>query len=119
MRKLSRLHNSREQALAAAHHVWEVMDEHAAIPEKPGAGELPVLKKEIELRNVSFCYANEARSALRDVRLKSPAGASGALGGESGGGRSTLTKWLPRFHDPSEGAVLWDGTDIRDATISS
>src|SRR4029079_2906793 len=48
MRKLSRLQNSMEQALAAAHHVWEVMDEHATIQEKPGAGELPVLKQEIE-----------------------------------------------------------------------
>jgi subfamily B ATP-binding cassette protein MsbA len=42
-----------------------------------------------------------------------------ALVGESGGGKSTLTKLLPRFHDPTEGAVLWDGTDIRDAELSS
>src|SRR5690242_14074369 len=59
MRKLSRLQNSMEQALAAAHHVWEVMDEHAVIEEKPGATELPPLKKEIELCDVSFGYANE------------------------------------------------------------
>jgi subfamily B ATP-binding cassette protein MsbA len=42
-----------------------------------------------------------------------------ALVGESGGGKSTLTKLLPRFHDPVSGAVLWDGIDLRDATISS
>jgi len=119
MRKLSRLQNSMEQALAAAHHVWEVLDEHAAIEEKPGAAELPVIKQEIELRNVSFGYANESRSVLRDVSLKIRAGTMVALVGESGGGKSTLTKLLPRFHDPSGGAVLWDGTDIRDATISS
>ena len=119
MRKLSRLQNAMEQALAAAHHVWEVMDEHAAIGEKPGASELPTLKKEIELRNVSFGYANESRSVLRDVSLKIKAGTMVALVGESGGGKSTLTKLLPRFHDPSSGAVLWDGVDIRDATIAS
>ncbi len=119
MRKLSRLQNSMEQALAAAHHVWEVMDEHATIRQKPDAGELAVLKKEIELRNVSFGYANESRSVLRDVSLKIQAGTMVALVGQSGGGKSTLTKLLPRFHDPSEGTVLWDGTDIRDATISS
>src|ERR1041385_7109012 len=119
MRKLSRLQNSMEQALAAAHHVWEVMDEHAAIQEKPVAGELPILKKEIELRNVSFGYANESRSVLRDVSLKIQAGTMVALVGESGGGKSTLTKLLRRFHDPSDGTVLWDGTDIRDTTISS
>jgi subfamily B ATP-binding cassette protein MsbA len=42
-----------------------------------------------------------------------------ALVGESGGGKSTLTKLLPRFHDPVKGAVLWDATDLRDARISS
>jgi subfamily B ATP-binding cassette protein MsbA len=42
-----------------------------------------------------------------------------ALVGESGGGKSTLTKLLPRFHDPKSGAVLWDNTDLRDATVSS
>jgi subfamily B ATP-binding cassette protein MsbA len=119
MRKLSRLQNSMEQALAAARHVWEVMDEHAAIHEKPGAGELPALKKEIELQNVSFGYGNETRSVLREVSLKVPAGTMVALVGESGGGKSTLTKLLPRFHDPSSGAVLWDGMDIREVTISS
>ena len=119
MRKLSRLQNSMEQALAAAHHVWEVMDEHAEIKEKPAARELPTIKHEIELRNISFGYANESRSVLRDVSLKIKAGTMVALVGESGGGKSTLTKLLPRFHDPSSGAVLWDGIDIRDATISS
>lgn len=119
MRKLSRLQNSMEQALAAAHHVWEVMDEHAAIKEKPGATSLSPLKKEIELRNVSFGYANETKSVLRDVSLKVKAGTMVALVGQSGGGKSTLTKLLPRFHDPSTGEVLWDGVDIREATVSS
>ena len=119
MRKLSRLHNSLEQALAAARHVWEVMDEHAEIPEKVDAICLAPLRSEIEIRNVSFGYANEARSVLRDVSLNIPAGNMVALVGESGGGKSTLTKLLPRFHDPTKGAVLWDGTDLRDAELSS
>jgi ATP-binding cassette, subfamily B, bacterial MsbA len=119
MRKLSRLSNSMEQALAAARHVWEVLDEHAAIPEKPDAGELATLKKEIELRDVSFGYANETRSVLRGVSLRIPAGKMVALVGESGGGKSTLTKLLPRFHDPTSGSVLWDGTDLRDARVAS
>lgn len=119
MRKLSRLQNSMEQALAAAHHVWEIMDEHAEMPEKEGARELPPLTKAIELKNVSFGYANESRPVLRDINLKIPAGWMVALVGESGGGKSTLTKLLPRFHDPYSGGVFWDGIDLRDATISS
>lgn len=119
MRKLSRLQNSMEQALAAAHHVWEVMDEHAAIKEKENAHELAPLKREIELRQVSFGYDNESRSVLRDINLKIEAGTMVALVGESGGGKSTLTKLLPRFHDPSSGAVLWDGIDLRDVKLAS
>jgi ATP-binding cassette, subfamily B, bacterial MsbA len=119
MRKLSRLQNSMEQALAAAQHVWEVMDEHAEIIEKPAAGALAPLQREIELRNVSFGYANETRAVLKDVSLKIKAGTMVALVGESGGGKSTLTKLLPRFHDPTSGAVLWDGVDLKDATLES
>jgi subfamily B ATP-binding cassette protein MsbA len=119
MRKLSRLQNSMEQALAAAHHVWEVMDEHAVIIEKPGALILAPLKSEIELRDVSFGYANESRAVLRNVDLKIQAGTMVALVGESGGGKSTLSKLFPRFHDPSSGSVFWDGVDLRDATLSS
>ena len=119
MRKLSRLQNSMEQALAAAHHVWEVMDEHAEIREKKNAVQLPTLKRCIEVRDVSFGYANESRSVLRNVSLDIRAGTMVALVGESGGGKSTLTKLFPRFHDPVAGAVLWDGIDLRDATIAS
>jgi len=119
MRKLSRLQNAMEQALAAAHHVWEVMDEDATIEEKPDALELPALKDSIELKNVSFGYANETRSVLREVSLQIAAGTMVALVGESGGGKSTLTKLLPRFHDPTSGTVLWDGIDLREARISS
>ena len=119
MRKLSRLQNSMEQALAAAQHVWEVMDEHAEIVEKPDAEMLSPLQREIELRNVSFGYSNETRSVLRDVSLKIKAGTMVALVGESGGGKSTLTKLLPRFHDPTSGAVLWDDVDLRDAQLKS
>jgi ATP-binding cassette, subfamily B, bacterial MsbA len=119
MRKLSRLQNSMEQALAAAHHVWEIMDEHAELPEKKDALELQPLTEAIEFRNVSFGYANEERSVLRDVSLRIPASSMVALVGESGGGKSTLTKLLPRFHDPVSGGVFWDGIDLRDAKISS
>jgi ATP-binding cassette, subfamily B, bacterial MsbA len=119
MRKLSRLHNAMAQAMAAAQHVWEVMDEDAKIQEKPDAVDLLPIKRGIELRDVSFDYADEARPILRNVNLEIAAGTMVALVGESGGGKSTLTKLLPRFHDPVSGAVLLDGVDIRDAKIAS
>jgi subfamily B ATP-binding cassette protein MsbA len=108
-----------EQALAAVRHVWEVMDERAEMPEKPDARQLGPLREEIEFRDVVFGYGNEERLVLRDISLRIPAGCMVALVGESGGGKSTLTKLVPRFHDPLEGAVLWDGTDLRDAKLAS
>jgi subfamily B ATP-binding cassette protein MsbA len=119
MRKLSRLHNSFSQGLAAAQHVWEVMDEHAEIKDKSGAIELRRLQREIEFRDVHFGYGDESRAVLRGVSLIVPAGKLVALVGQSGGGKSTLTKLLPRFHDPAAGAVLWDGIDLRDARVAS
>ena len=119
MRKLSRLQNSMSQALAAARHVWEVLDEHAEIPETSSAINLAPLRQQIEFRDVHFGYANEARPVLRGVSLTVPAGRMVALVGESGGGKSTLTKLLPRFHDPTSGAVLWDEIDLREVSVAS
>jgi ATP-binding cassette, subfamily B, bacterial MsbA len=120
MRKLSRLHNGMEQALAAARHVWEVMDERDELPQKPDAVPLGPLREGIELRRVSFRYRSGGdMPTLHDVSLTIPAGRMVALVGESGGGKSTLTKLIPRFHDPVEGAVLWDGTDLRDARLDT
>jgi subfamily B ATP-binding cassette protein MsbA len=120
MRKLSRLQNALEVALAAARHVWEVLDENAETVERADAVELKPLGDAIELRDVSFEYANsEERTVLRSVNLRIPSGQMVALVGESGGGKSTLSKLILRFHDPVSGAVLWDGTDLRDASLKS
>ncbi|MDQ1610467.1 MAG: ATP-binding cassette, subfamily bacterial MsbA [Pyrinomonadaceae bacterium] len=120
MRKLSRLQNALEVALAAARHVWEVMDENAETIERADAVELKPLGDAIELRDVSFEYANsEERTVLRNVNLRIPAGQMVALVGESGGGKSTLSKLILRFHDPVSGRVLWDSTDLRDASLKS
>src|SRR5205085_1210255 len=78
MRKLSRLHNGMEQALAAARHVWEVMDERAEMPEKPDAVALGPLREAIELREIFFRYGNEERRVLRGISLRIPARAAHA-----------------------------------------
>jgi subfamily B ATP-binding cassette protein MsbA len=119
MRRLSRLHNQMEQALAAARHVWEVMDENDVLPQNPNAVQLSSLKDKIEFRNVHFDYADEDKPVLNNLSLEIPSGSMVALVGESGGGKSTLTKLIPRFYDVREGAILWDGVDLRDADLKS
>lgn len=120
MRKLSRLHNSLEQALAAARHVWEVLDEDEQLSTKPNAVQISDLREKIELRNVHFHYRqSEDKRILQDISLEIPKGKMIALVGESGGGKSTLTKLIPRFYDPTKGAILFDGNDLRDADLES
>ncbi|MGH9898873.1 MAG: ABC transporter ATP-binding protein, partial [Pyrinomonadaceae bacterium] len=119
MRKLSRLHSNMETAFAATHHIWEVFDDMAETPEKKNAIYLTSLKNGVEFQNVSFNYASHARGILKNIDLSLPAGWMVAIVGESGGGKSTLTKLVLRLHDPTTGSILWDGVDIRDIKLSS
>ena len=73
---------------------------------------------EIELVNVSFHYS-DSNEVLNDISLKIPAGSTTAFVGPSGGGKTTLCHLIPRFYDVVEGAILVDGKDIRDLTLSS
>lgn len=119
IRRISRQINVLDQALVAANDIWEVLDEKDATPEQPNAPVLSPLRHAIELKNVSFYYRDENRHVLHDINLTIHAGQMVALVGASGGGKSTLTKLLPRFHDPTSGAVLWDDVDTRTVTLES
>ncbi|HSK72324.1 MAG TPA: ABC transporter ATP-binding protein, partial [Pyrinomonadaceae bacterium] len=119
MRKISRQHNELSKAFAAARDVWNVLDENEVLPEKPNAVEIQPLLDKIELQNVWFHYQNEPRNILRNINLEIPKGSMVALVGESGGGKSTLIKLIQRLYDPTKGAILWDGIDLRDARVLS
>jgi ATP-binding cassette, subfamily B, bacterial MsbA len=119
MRKISRQHNEISKAFAAAKDVWDVLDESDVLPEKRDAVELAPLKQEIRLENVSFQYGDEKKSVVSNLSLRIPKGKMVALVGESGGGKSSLIKLIQRLYDPVEGAITWDGTDLRDARLAS
>jgi subfamily B ATP-binding cassette protein MsbA len=119
MRKISRQHNEITKAFAAAKDVWSVLDENETLPERENAVELPPLHDRIELKNVSFSYQTDPKKILDDFSLDIPKGSMVALVGESGGGKSSLIKLVQRLYDPSEGAIEWDGIDLRDAKLTS
>jgi subfamily B ATP-binding cassette protein MsbA len=119
MRKISRQHNELNKAFAAARDVWDVLDENQKLPEKPAAVELKPLADKLELKNISFNYANDEKQILHDVSLEIAKGSMVALVGESGGGKSSLIKLIQRLYDVSEGQILWDGVDLREAKIES
>jgi ATP-binding cassette subfamily B protein len=75
----------------------------------------PVNPATIELRDVSYTYPGQDSPALREVSLKIRRGEVVALVGENGSGKSTLGKLITGLYRPTEGQVLWDGTDIATA----
>ncbi|RAJ67446.1 ATP-binding cassette subfamily B protein [Streptomyces sp. KhCrAH-43] len=75
---------------------------------------LPPLARGIELRDVWFRYDDTSPWVLKGVDLTIPANAATALVGLNGAGKSTLVKLLCRLYDPTRGAILWDGVDIRE-----
>jgi ATP-binding cassette subfamily B protein/ATP-binding cassette subfamily C protein len=78
----------------------------------------PAKAQPIELVGVSFRYPGKERWALRDVSLTIAPGEKLGLVGENGAGKSTLVKLLLRLHEPTEGAILYGGVDLRDMDVT-
>ncbi len=115
-----------QTSVALFRRIFEYLDLKPAITERPDARELGDPVGSIELRNVSFRYpgrpaADAAASpwALRNVSMRIEPGQLAAIVGPSGAGKTTVTYLVPRFYDVTEGAVLIDGQDVRDLTMSS
>ncbi|MDR3162151.1 MAG: ABC transporter ATP-binding protein/permease [Spirochaetaceae bacterium] len=88
------------------------------ITDTRGALPLEGIRGDLEYRDVSFSYNNDV-TVLRHINLSIPAGATVALVGPSGGGKTTLCHLLPRFYEIREGAITIDGRDIREVTLES
>jgi subfamily B ATP-binding cassette protein MsbA len=120
IKKLSRVNANLQQAAAAAERIFEVLDVHTEVKEKPGAVALPPFTGAIEFKDVSFAYEDgHGRSTLRGVSFTVRAGQMVAIVGRSGAGKTTLVNLLPRFFDATSGTILIDGRDIRDVTLAS
>jgi subfamily B ATP-binding cassette protein MsbA len=117
IKKLLGSYNSVQQSMGAAERVFEIMDVQREIVDRPGARDLTKAAGEVEFRQVSFRYQDE--EVLKEISLTARRGEIIALVGQSGGGKSTLVSLIPRFYDVTAGAVLIDGTDIRDLKLDS
>jgi len=105
------------QGIAAGERVLALIDTLSEVNDAPNASSASVFKSSIECKNISFSYGN--RSILKDISLSIPAGKMVALVGPSGGGKSTLMDLIPRFIDPQQGQILFDGVDIKTLKMDS
>ncbi len=112
LRRLIAVNATVQRGVAAGESVFELLD---AAPEPDGGKRrLGRARGEVAYRGVRFAYEPGARPVLDGIDLEARPGEVVALVGRSGAGKSTLVGLLPRFYDPTAGAVLLDGVDVRD-----
>jgi ABC-type multidrug transport system fused ATPase/permease subunit len=126
IQQLSQLYTTYQSGMAALDKIFELLDEKPELADAPDALELPQIRGEVTFDHVSFAYGGADGEdgendvyALREVELQIPAGQTVALVGETGAGKSTFAKLVARFYDPTDGAVLVDGHDLRTVTAHS
>ncbi|MDP2710849.1 MAG: ABC transporter ATP-binding protein [Solirubrobacteraceae bacterium] len=121
IQQLSQLYTTYQAGMAALDKIFDLLDEQPDLVDAPDALELGRLRGEVELRDVGFSYGagDDEAWALQDLSLKVPPGQTVALVGATGAGKSTIAKLVARFYDPTSGAVLVDGHDLRTVTQDS
>jgi ABC-type multidrug transport system fused ATPase/permease subunit len=107
-----------QRAVASGNRLFEILDREPRIESPPDAPPLPDGPGRVELRGVSLAY-NGGAPALEDIELTVEAGRTVALVGPTGAGKTSLVALLARLYDPSRGAVLIDGADLRSVDVRS
>lgn len=119
IKRLASANNTIQQALAAAERVFAVLDVPTESARDTGTRPLDGVRSAIELQAVSFRYEGIDAWALTDISLTVRPGEVLALVGSSGAGKTTLVNLIPRFHDPTAGAILIDGVDLREIRLAA
>ncbi len=119
IKRLASANNTIQQALAAAERVFGVLDVKTEAATDTGTRELDGVRSAVELRNVSFRYEGIETPALQDISLRVRTGEVLAIVGSSGAGKTTLVNLIPRFYDPTEGAIFIDDVDLREIRLAA
>lgn len=111
--------NSAGETSAGLQRTFEVLDMPPDIRSRPDAIMLPLLRGEVDFKNVTFGYTGEKIHALHNINLAVQPNQIIALVGLTGSGKTSLVNLIPRFYDVSEGQVLVDGHDVREVDLKS
>ncbi|MDE2236500.1 MAG: ABC transporter ATP-binding protein, partial [Elusimicrobia bacterium] len=114
IKNVARSHSELQRAMASADRIFQLLDEHpsSSLPNE-SVGAFAGVSEGIRLEAVSFRYPERSALALDRCSLEIPAGKCTAIVGPSGSGKTTIAQLLLRLHEPSSGAVLYDGVDAR------
>ena len=108
-----------QQALAANLRIYEVLDTKPTVVEKNDPIEVETFKDKIEIEKVDFHYDTASGIVLQDINLLIKKGELVAIVGPTGSGKSTLVNLIPRFYDVTQGRILFDGMDVKEASFKS
>jgi subfamily B ATP-binding cassette protein MsbA len=114
MKNLTRLHNQIVQARAASERIFELLATQNSVPEPARPRLLQAAGADIHFENVDFSYGD--KPVLQNINLQIKPGQLVAVVGASGSGKTTLANLLLRFYDPTRGAILIGGVDIREVS---
>lgn len=113
--QIANLSNVIQSTMAAAERVFELLDEKEEIPETNNPAKVEGIEGNVEFKNVHFGY-NPEKIIINDFSASVKKGQKIAIVGPTGAGKTTIVKLLMRYYDVTSGAILLDGTDIRDFT---
>ena len=113
--QMANISNILQSTMAAAERVFELLEEKEEIQETDKPVSVEKVKGNVEFKNVHFGYT-EDKIVINDFSASVKAGQKIAIVGPTGAGKTTIVKLLMRYYDVTDGAILLDGTDIRDFT---
>lgn len=119
LKKLGQVHVLIHQSSAAIDRFHELLKSDPTVREQEKATDLKTFQRQIELKNVSFHYQEDSGTILKNINLTIQKGEFLAIVGPTGSGKTTLVNLIPRFYDPTQGAVIFDGTDLKNTTFAS